>query len=136
MADVAAKEQKDAAATRKEAEQVRHDAANIESADRDSANEIADAKEMKLVADIEEKEAAEESHQAHEDKANGNAIEQAAALTGKADATGATKEQQKRELGDAKKLEDIAAKEDKDAADTMKDATRMRKDAEAIEAVA
>merc|ERR1719174_1535768 len=105
MADVAAKEQKDAAATRKEAEQVRHDAAHIESADRDAANEIADAKEMKLVAAIEEKEAAEESHQAHEDKANGEAIEHAAAVTDKAGTARATKEQQKRELDDAKKLE-------------------------------
>ena len=91
---------------------------------------------MKLVADIEEKEAAEESHQAHEDKANGKAIEQAAAVTDKAGAALAAKEHVKRELDDAKKIEDIAAKEDKDAADTMKDATRMRKDAEAIEAVA
>jgi hypothetical protein len=135
MEDIAIKEEKDAEHTKNEGAKVRHDATAIESATMPAKkialsvtssileveNEKADAKQLRLVADIEEHEAADEQVEARDDAANGKAIE------------GITKKGN--EVTDAKQMEAVATNEARDAADTVKDAERMRKDAAAIEAV-
>jgi len=161
LAVVSDGEQKDADATKKEAAQVQSDATRIEviaqkshtAADavhQESATEKkADAKQMKLVAEIEEGEAEKEQVEARDELNDGIAIEAAAALRLKDDKAKAMKEltskndqdaavavaqdEEVREFKDAAQMEDVAAKEVRDADATVKDVARMRKDAAALE---
>jgi len=135
MENIGTKEEQDVEHTRKEGEKVRQDATAIESAfappkkaalaavssSVEVEHEKADAKQMRLVADIEEHEAAAEKNMARDDAANGKAIER---ITKKSN-----------EITDAKQMEAVSTNEARDAADTAKDVERMRKDAAAIEAV-
>jgi len=159
MEDVAAKEKKDAADTERDVTRMRQDAAAIEAIVMPAKavvmseidNEKADFKHLRKVADIEEAEAHKEEAAARNDELDGEAIEKAAATTAKTELDRATKylpsgkdrdaafaaahgEEAQKDT-DAKQMEDVAAKEKKDAADTEKDVTRMRQDAAAIEAI-
>jgi len=136
--DVAAKEKKDAEGTMKEGARVRQDATAIETdampakkVGNEVEDEKADAKQMRIVADIEDKEAAEEKMKARDDVANSKAIEFDASIAAKGNKAAAAKDEDR----DAKQLKSIAIKEETDAADTIADAARMRKDAAAVEAV-
>merc|ERR1719401_1318040 len=127
LEDIAAKEAKDAEHTKNEGAKVRQDATAIESPTMPAKkvalsvtssmveveNEKADAKQLRLVADIEEHEAADEQVRARDDAADGKAIER---ITKKAN-----------EVTDAKQIEAVATNEARDAADTAKDAARMRR---------
>jgi len=162
LAVISDSEQKDADATKKEAAQVQSDATRIEviaqkshtvgdAVHQESATEkTADAKQMKLVAEIEEGEAEKEQVEARDELNDGIAIEAAAALRLKDDKAKAMKEltskndqdaavavaqdEAVREFKDAKKMEDGAAKEVRDADATVKDEIRMRMDAANLEA--
>jgi len=156
--DVAAKEEKDAGDTKKEGVQVRADATAIETAAMPAkkveteAGTQKDAVQMRIVADIEEKEAKKEQLKAADEMGDSKAIQKAAAITAKAAEARAAKElstnkndldaadavaedEEKRQDTDAAQIQDIATKEAADAEDTMTDATRLRKDAAAIDAV-
>merc|ERR1719478_1240216 len=80
-----------------------------------------DAKQMWMVADLEEKKAHEEEAEAREEEADAAAIQAVAAS--KKDA---------RASEDAKQIKEIAAKEEKDATDTETDVVHLRKDAKSI----
>merc|ERR1719482_1823341 len=98
----------------------------------------ADAKQMKMVADLEDREAQSEEAEAREGKQDAIAIKKAAAITEKIEEARAKKElksgkdydaaiaaaqdEQKRENADAEQMEVVAANEAKDATDTKKDA--------------
>jgi len=125
-----------------------HIAPNVKS---EIDNEKADFKHLRMVADIEDAEAHKEEKAAHNDELDGEAIEKAATATAKTELDRATKYlpkgqdqdaafaaahgEQAQKFTDAEQMEDVAAKEKKDAADTEKDVTRMRQDAAAIEAI-
>jgi len=114
-------------------------------------DEKADFKHLRMVADIEDAEAHKEEAAAHNDEWDGEAIEKAATSTAKTELDRATKYlptgqdrdaafaaangEKARRFTDAEQMEDVAAKEKTDAADTEKDVTRMRQDAAAIEAI-
>jgi len=114
-------------------------------------NEKADFKHLRMVADVEDAEAHKEEAAARNDELDGEAIEKAATSTAKTEldraskylpvgedrdaAFAAARGEKARKFADAKQMEDVAAKEKKDAADTEKDVARMRQDAAAIEAI-
>lgn len=148
--DLAANLKKDASDTKKESEQVKHDATSIETAAIPAINvKLVDAEHMEAVADMELAEAKHEETEASDDVADAAAIKKVGADKAKAEETLAKKELKGKDLDaalaaahdeeaqkdmDAKQLEFVGAKEKVDAADTKKEAETVRKDAKSIDA--
>jgi hypothetical protein len=107
-----------------------------------------DAMHMWAVSDMELREAKQEELDARNGLADGKAIEEVAADAAKSEEARAKKElkgqdldaalavahdEKARKVEDAKQIEDVATKEEKDAEGTKKEGARVRQDATAIE---